>query len=185
MSSSKTAAAFGALLAPALSALIWPAAARGADIAEDAEAASRPDIVVYGQHEEEANPNANPDAPYKVERSQNDKFTERLRDTPKTVVAIPKEVIEDLGATSFREVVRSTPRDTHLVDRGRLRVELHSDAEEWHVRTVSACRITGDQVATSAIAPSGLLVSDLGSASRPRGTPRSVARFGVWRERGR
>jgi catecholate siderophore receptor len=32
-----------------------------------------------------------------------------LRDTPKTVIAIPKEVIEDMGANSFREVVRSTP----------------------------------------------------------------------------
>jgi hypothetical protein len=31
----------------------------------------------------DANPNANPNAPYKVEKSQNDKFTEELRDTPK------------------------------------------------------------------------------------------------------
>lgn len=109
MSSIKTAGAAGALLGPALAALIWPAAVHAAEVAADAEAAERPDIVVYGQHDEDANPNANPDAPYKVERSQNDKFTERLRDTPKTVIAIPKEVIEDLGATSFREVVRSTP----------------------------------------------------------------------------
>ena len=72
-----------------------------------AEAADAP-IVVHGILPD-ADPNANADAPYKVERSQNDRFTEKLRDTPKTVVVIPKEVIEDLGAQSLREVVRSLP----------------------------------------------------------------------------
>jgi catecholate siderophore receptor len=94
-----------ALLAATLAALIAPVAAY-ADEADD-QAASP--IIVTGQREGDVNPNANPAAPYKVEKSQNDKFTEKLRDTPKTVVAIPKEVIEDLGANSFREVVRSTP----------------------------------------------------------------------------
>ena len=84
-------------------------AASAGDGGDDAEARSRPAIVVYGVLEKDANPNANRDAPYKVERSQNDKFTQPLRDTPKTVTVIPKEVIDDIGATSFREVVRSTP----------------------------------------------------------------------------
>ena len=79
------------------------------DSGEGVEAGPRRTIVVYGAYEKDANPNANREAPYKVERSQNDKFTEALRDTPKTVTVIPKEVIEDTGATSFREVVRSTP----------------------------------------------------------------------------
>ncbi len=100
----------GALLASVLSAaLMLPATAYAEDAADEAETGSKREIVVTGERVGDANPNANPNAPYKVEKSQNDKFTEELRDTPKTVVAIPKEVIEDLGANSFREVVRSTP----------------------------------------------------------------------------
>ena len=93
----------GCVLGGVLAALIAP----GTASAEEVEA---PDtIVVTGHRPADANPNANPDAPYKVERSQNDKFTEPLRDTPKTITVIPKEVIEDVGATSFREVARTTP----------------------------------------------------------------------------
>lgn len=66
-------------------------------------------IIVEGRRVVDANPNANPEAPYKVEKSADGKFTEPLRDTPKTITAIPKEVIEDIGANSFREVVRATP----------------------------------------------------------------------------
>ena len=95
-----------ALLAGALSAsIITPA------LAEDdlADSEDRRTIVVTGERDGDANPNANPNAPYKVENSANSKFTEPLRDTPKSITVIPKEVIEDIGATSFREVVRSTP----------------------------------------------------------------------------
>jgi len=95
----------GCLLGAALAAAIAPASAR----AEDAAGADNPTITVRGERHQDANPNANPDAPYKVERSQNDKYTEPLRDTPKSVVVIPKEVIEDVGATSFRDVARTTP----------------------------------------------------------------------------
>lgn len=98
----------GALLGVVLLAAIVPAAAH-AEMLDEEAASGRAPIVVTGSRIEAANPNANPNAPYKVEKSQNDKFTEELRDTPKTVIAIPKEVIEDLGANSFREVVRSTP----------------------------------------------------------------------------
>jgi catecholate siderophore receptor len=98
----------GALLGAILSAAIIPAAAH-ADALDDEQSGSKEPIVVNGQRLEASNPNADPDAPYKVVKSQNDKFTEELKDTPKTVVAIPKEVIEDMGANSFREVVRSTP----------------------------------------------------------------------------
>ncbi len=66
-----------------------------------------PDIVVTGERPD-VNVNAEPDAPYKAESSDG-KFTDPVRDTPKTQTIIPKEVIEDIGANSFREIVRSTP----------------------------------------------------------------------------
>ncbi len=91
----------------ALAAAALPIAmAPGIAYADDAEGGQ---IIVTGHRLPDANPNANPDAPYKVEKSADSKFTEPLRDTPKTITAIPKEVIEDIGATSFRDVVRSTP----------------------------------------------------------------------------
>jgi catecholate siderophore receptor len=56
-----------------------------------------------------ANPYANPDAPYKVESSGSGKLTEPLVNTPRTVTALPKEVIQDKGAFSLRELARQTP----------------------------------------------------------------------------
>ena len=91
----------GSILAASLAMLAFPAHA-----AEEVE--DQPAIVVTGKRIVD-NPNADPDAPYKVDRSANGKFTEPLRDTPKTVTVIPKEVIEDLGAQTLREVIRSTP----------------------------------------------------------------------------
>lgn len=97
-----------ALLSGALSASI-AAPAFGMDEMVENDGQDRRTIIVTGERQGDANPNANPDAPYKVEKAANSKFTEPLRDTPKSVTVIPKEVIEDIGATSFREVVRSTP----------------------------------------------------------------------------
>jgi catecholate siderophore receptor len=54
------------------------------------------------------NPNAAPGAPYKIDRSASAKFTRPLAETPRSIVAIPKEVMEDKAATSFRELVRTT-----------------------------------------------------------------------------
>lgn len=107
-SRSETCATGGAVLGSVLAALLMPATAL-ADEAAAAAGEAPGTIVVTGEREANANPNANPDAPYKVEHSQNGKFTEPLRDTPKSIVAIPKEVIEDVGATSFRDVARATP----------------------------------------------------------------------------
>lgn len=56
-----------------------------------------------------SNPYANPAAPYKVERSGSTKLTQPLVDTPKTITALPKEVIKDKGATDLRELARQTP----------------------------------------------------------------------------
>jgi catecholate siderophore receptor len=55
------------------------------------------------------NPYADPNAPYKVDRSASGKLTQPLLDTPKTVVTVPKEVLQDKGATSMRELARTTP----------------------------------------------------------------------------
>jgi catecholate siderophore receptor len=56
-----------------------------------------------------ASPFANPGAPFKVERSANSRLTEPLLNTPRSVTAVPKEVLEDKGATSVRELTRTTP----------------------------------------------------------------------------
>ncbi|MDP2354514.1 MAG: TonB-dependent siderophore receptor [Beijerinckiaceae bacterium] len=47
--------------------------------------------------------------PYKVDRLGNNKVSLPLLDAPRSVTAISKEVIEDKNATSFRELVRTTP----------------------------------------------------------------------------
>ena len=56
-----------------------------------------------------ADPYANPNAPYEVERSASGKLTEPLVNTPRTVTAIPKEVIEEKQARDLRDLARSTP----------------------------------------------------------------------------
>ena len=100
----------GAMLATlAMAAMPFAAYAPAAYADENADADARESIVVTGHRLPDENPNANPNAPYKVEKSADGKFTEPLRDTPKTITAIPKEVLKDIGATSFRELVRSTP----------------------------------------------------------------------------
>ncbi len=90
----------GAILAASLSVIAFPVHAE--NLIEE------PSITVTGQRIPD-NANADPRAPYKVDRSANGKFTEPLRDTPKSVTVIPKEVAEDIGAQTLREVVRSTP----------------------------------------------------------------------------
>jgi catecholate siderophore receptor len=54
-------------------------------------------------------PYVNPAAPYMVEKSGSTKITEPLADTPKTITAISKEVLEDKATTSVRELARQTP----------------------------------------------------------------------------
>jgi len=56
-----------------------------------------------------ANPYANPAAPYMVETSASGKLTQPLADTPKTVTAVPKELIEDQGARDLRDLARNVP----------------------------------------------------------------------------
>jgi catecholate siderophore receptor len=49
------------------------------------------------------------DNSYKTEESASKKYTAPLRETPKSVTVIPKQVIQDTGATSLTEALRTTP----------------------------------------------------------------------------
>src|SRR3569623_178694 len=104
LSSLRPAPAATALLASALAGAFLPGIARAEEAAD-----SGPQIVVTGERGEGGNPDADSQAPYKVDKSAEGRFTEPLRDTPKSVTVIPKEVIQDQGATSFRELARTTP----------------------------------------------------------------------------
>ncbi|KAF0814426.1 putative TonB-dependent receptor BfrD [Andreprevotia sp. IGB-42] len=48
-------------------------------------------------------------APYVVEKVQSPKYTEPLRDTPKTITVISKELIEDQGLLSLRDILSTVP----------------------------------------------------------------------------
>ncbi|MEI2733463.1 MAG: TonB-dependent receptor [Rhodoblastus sp.] len=54
------------------------------------------------------NPYAQAGSPYKVNRLQSKKFSEPIANTPRTITVLSKEVLEDKGATSLRELGRST-----------------------------------------------------------------------------
>ncbi|MEY8880861.1 TonB-dependent receptor [Donghicola sp. XS_ASV15] len=55
------------------------------------------------------NPYADPDAPFKADTLSNSKLPGEIIDTPRTVTAITKEVLDTTGTTSVREIARSTP----------------------------------------------------------------------------
>jgi catecholate siderophore receptor len=78
--------------------------ARAAKPSPAAQAADAPSTPAKG-----ANPYADPNAPYKVDKSASGKLTEPLVNTPRTVTAVPKEVIEDKGARDLRDLARSVP----------------------------------------------------------------------------
>jgi catecholate siderophore receptor len=81
----------------------------GTPIAKPAAAPTPPVAQVKTPDQKSADPYADPQAPYKVDSSASTKVTEPLLNTPKTVTAIPKEVIQDKAATSIRELARTTP----------------------------------------------------------------------------
>lgn len=55
-----------------------------------------------------ADPYADPVAPYRAVRLQSNKFTQPIINTPRTVTVLTKEVLEDKNATNLREIGRST-----------------------------------------------------------------------------
>ncbi len=81
-------------------------AAAAADAAADVAADVGAEIIVTGVREG-SNPHADPAAPYKIDRSASDKFARPLADTAKSISIIPKEVIQDSGALSVRDLVRT------------------------------------------------------------------------------
>jgi catecholate siderophore receptor len=88
----------GAASAVAISAVGLPALAQ-----QSAQPAQLPPISVEGQKPVEAGEG------YKVEQSASPKFTAPLLETPKSVTIIPQELIQERGATSIGEVLRTTP----------------------------------------------------------------------------
>ncbi|WP_448046279.1 TonB-dependent receptor [Bradyrhizobium liaoningense] len=57
----------------------------------------------------DANPYADPEAPYKVDHVQaSGKFPEKMLNTPKSITVLSKEVLEDKNATTLKEIGRST-----------------------------------------------------------------------------
>ena len=56
----------------------------------------------------DANPYADPNAPYKADRVSSNKFTEPLLNTPRTVTVLTKELLADKNSTSLRDTVRTT-----------------------------------------------------------------------------
>lgn len=77
-----------------------------AQTATDAPVALPP-VVVEEQRDTQGAPPASDG--YKVDRSANEKFTAPLLDTPKTVTIIPKEVIQEQGAKTMVDVLRTQP----------------------------------------------------------------------------
>ena len=52
---------------------------------------------------------AKPSSPMQTKESASNKFTAPLRDTPKTVQVITREVLDQRGVNSLEEALRSTP----------------------------------------------------------------------------
>lgn len=59
-----------------------------------------------------SNPNADPEAPYKIDKSANSKFTEPLVNTSKIITVVGKEQMEDAGITALRDLMRMQPSVT-------------------------------------------------------------------------
>ena len=65
-------------------------------------------LPILAQGAVDANPYAQPGDPYKVNRVQSQKFAEPIANTPRVITVLPKEVLADKGATTLREIGRST-----------------------------------------------------------------------------
>lgn len=88
-------------------------------LAADAAVTQLEGITAQGQKTApRGNPNANPAAPYKVERSADKKITTPLQDTPKTITVVGKEQIQDSGITALKDLMRTQPGVTLGVGEG-------------------------------------------------------------------
>jgi len=67
-------------------------------------------VSVDGQKPEQgSNPNAAKNAPYKINKSGNNKFTEPLLNVSKTITVVGKEQLEDANTTALRDLMRTQP----------------------------------------------------------------------------
>jgi catecholate siderophore receptor len=79
-----------------------------AEISEAESLKAKDTVIVNGKRRAE-NPYADPDAPYRVKKSANSLITEELINTPKSIQAIPEELLEDMAMNTFRDLFRSQP----------------------------------------------------------------------------
>ncbi len=56
-----------------------------------------------------SNPNADPEAPYKIDKSANGKFTEPLINVSKTITVVGKEQMKDAGVSALKDLMRTQP----------------------------------------------------------------------------
>jgi catecholate siderophore receptor len=73
-----------------------------------APATPTPGVSAEGATAPDANPYANPNSPYKVDRLASPKFTEPVLNTPRTITVLTKELLADKNATMLKEVARTT-----------------------------------------------------------------------------
>jgi len=57
----------------------------------------------------DADPYADPSAPYKADRLASPKFSQPIVNTPKSITVLTKEILEDKEATSIKDALRTTP----------------------------------------------------------------------------
>ncbi|WP_047032219.1 TonB-dependent siderophore receptor [Hoeflea sp. IMCC20628] len=85
------------------------AALEAANQRAEAEARAAAEATAKAKEIARGNPYADPDAPFKSDRLANSRLPGSIADTPRTVTAIGKEVLEATGMTSVREIARTTP----------------------------------------------------------------------------
>ena len=76
--------------------------------ARQAEQAKQATAANANQVAPDADPYADPAAPYKANNLASPKFTQPIVNTPKTITVLTKELLEDKDATSLKEVGRTT-----------------------------------------------------------------------------
>lgn len=74
-------------------------------------------VVVVGKRRGD-NPHADPKAPYRAVESASTLFTEPLLDTPKSVNVLTKELLDDMGVSTMRDLFRTQPGITLATGEG-------------------------------------------------------------------
>ncbi|WP_038498247.1 catecholate siderophore receptor Fiu [Janthinobacterium agaricidamnosum] len=96
---------FNQHMSTALAVMLLPVAAHAADPAASAQSQaasgnqSLPEVKILGAKEND----------FKADKAASPKYTEKLIDTPQTVVVIKKELIEQQGALTLTDALRNTP----------------------------------------------------------------------------